>query len=138
MRGLLAARETAGAKNGGRRREGDFQTIEQLAHGGFVGREEARGLGLKFEVQIADGPANTGSRRGCDVESDFDDGLGVLLDGVAGGGGLEKRVAVFEWSVEFEAEFGAVCGDAAPEAFRERHAFDAQGDFGEGRVGSSD
>jgi len=40
--------------------------------------------------------------------------------------------------VEFEAEFGAVCGDAAPEAFRERHAFDAQGDFGEGNVGSSD
>lgn len=109
-----------------------------MPHGGFVGREEARGLGLKFEVQIANGPADTGGRRGGDVEGDFDDGLGVLVDGVAGGGGLKKRVAVFEWRVEFEAEFSAVCGDAAPEAFRERHAFDAQGDSGEGNVGSSD
>ena len=58
MRGLLAARETAGAKNGGRRREGDFQTIEQLAHGGFVGREEARGLGLNWPATVKAEAAN--------------------------------------------------------------------------------
>lgn len=109
-----------------------------MPHGGFVGREEARGLGLKFEVKIANGPADACGGGGRDIERDCDHRLGVLLNRVAGGGGLEKRVAVFEWCVEFEAEFGAVCGDAAPEAFRERHAFDAQGDFGEGNVGSSD
>ena len=131
MRGLGAAGKAAGAKNGGRWGEGDLEAMEELAHGGLVRSEEARWLGLQFEVKIADGPADASGRRGCDIEGDCDDGLGVLLHGIARGGGLKKRVAGFERGCEFKAEFGAVLGRAAPEAFREREPFDAQGDFGE-------
>lgn len=134
MRGLLAAGETAGAENGGCLFERDLQAIEELAHGGFVGGEEARGFGLQFKVKITDGPADPSSGRGGDVEGDFYDTLGVLLDGVAGSGGLKKRVSVFERGIEFETKFGAVVSGAAPEAFGEREAFDAQGDFREGRI----
>jgi hypothetical protein len=134
MAGLLTAGETAGAKNGGGRFERDLQAIEELAHGGLVWRKEARGLGLEFEMEIADGPTEAGGGRRRDIERDCDDGLGVLLDGVAGGGGVEKRVAGLERSVEFETELGTVLGGASPEAFGEREACDAQGNFREGRI----
>ena len=134
MGGLGAAGKAAGAENGGRWGERDLQAVEELAHGGFVGSEQARGFGLELEVEIADGPADAGGGGGRDVEGDFDDGLGVLLHGIARGGGLKKRVAVLERGGEFETEFGAVLGGAAPEAFREGEAFDTQDDFGEGRI----
>jgi hypothetical protein len=134
MRGLLAAGEAAGAENGGGLFERDFQAVEELSHGGFVGGEEARGLGLEFEVQIADGPADAGGGRRCDVEGDFDNGLGVLLDRVAGGGGLEKRVAMLEWRIELKTKFGAIVGGAAPQALGEREALDAKGNFWERRI----
>lgn len=131
MRGLGAAGKAAGAENGRRWGKGDLQPVEELADGGLVRSKEARRLGLQFEVEIADGPADAGGRGGREVEGDLDDGLGKLLDGVARGGGLKKRVAVLERRGEFKTELGAVCGRAAPEAFRQREPFGAQGDFGE-------
>jgi len=131
MRGLLAACEATRAEDGGSLLEGDFQALEELADRRFVGGEEARRFGLKLEVKIPHGPADAGSGRGCEVERDFDDRLGVLVHRIACSGGLKEGVAVLQRSFELKAELGSVNRGAPPKAFGERESFDPQGDFGE-------
>ena len=57
---LRAASEAAWAEDGVGGEERDFESLEQLANGGFIGGDELGGFGGKLEVEIADGPADAG------------------------------------------------------------------------------
>ena len=139
MRGLVAAGKSPRTENGGGRLKRYLEPLEQLAEGGFVGREQARRLGREFAMQIPNGPADAGRRRRRDgVEGDGEDGFGRLLDDIAGGRGLPEGIAVLERRGELEAEFRAVIRDAAPKPFGEREALRLERDFGQREIGLGD
>ena len=138
MRSGGAAGEAAGTEDRGRGLIRDLQTVEELPHGWLVGSEETRRFGLEFEVQVADGPADTGGGRGRDGEGNFEYRLRLLAGEVTRGVGLPEDVVVLEGSQELESKLRAVIGGAAPQAFGELLAVDLERDFRKRGVGRSD
>lgn len=80
---------------------------------------------LDTEMEVADLPGDAGRFLWC-RDRNFQHGLGLLLDDVAGLVIDEKKVLVIKRSFEIKTEFTSVRGSATPTAFGQRDAVGAQ------------
>jgi len=76
--------------------------------------KKTRWLGGKFEMQIADGPADTRGSRRRDIQRNFHHRLRLLANHVARRRGFPNRFAILEWRVELETKLRAVFGRSTP------------------------